>query len=208
VVLRTAVGLMALLLAVQLFYPGDKLLPFARVEGVAVSGWKKTDAAELLNKRSAEQRINVALGKATDSYDTPKPTDIGLKVTHDSQVKAASYPWYMRLIPTSIVWFGLVQTERPPTYVFDDAAARDYLTTKIGKGCVIPAKDATLRLETESLKVVAAKSGGTCQEDEAVASLGKLQPRLGQTAKVTIPVTVIAPNVGDDEAKALADKLN
>lgn len=208
IVIRTAVAVIGLILAIQLFYPGGKLLPFASVDGVSVSGWSKKDATKLLDERSAQQRIAVALGKTSDSYDTPRPSDIGLKVSHKEQINQASYPWYMRIIPTSVLWFGLLQDEKAPDYRFDEAVAKDYLTAKIGSGCVIPAKDATLRLQDDSLVVVRAKSGGTCQEADAVAVLKKVQPRLNKPARAVIPVTIIAPNVGDDEATQLADRLN
>lgn len=207
-VVRCLIGVAGIILALQLVYPGDKLLPFASVDGVSVSGWNKTDAVKLLDERSAAQPIAVSLGKAGDSYDTPKPGDIGLKVSHGQRIDQAAYPWYLRVIPTSLLWFGLLQGETAPAYTFDESAAKDYLTATIGKGCVIPATDASLRLESDRLVVVPAKSGGACQEDQAVATLAKLRPRLNQPAQVTIPVTVIAPNVGDDQAKQLGDKLN
>ena len=208
IVLRIGGATVLGILLLQLLYPAERMLPFAQVESIAVSGWAKKDAIWHLDDLASRQAIEVSLGKSGDSYDAAKPSDIGLGVGHESSVEGAKYPWYMRLIPTSLLWFGLLQREDAPSYTFDKDMAKQYLTQKIGKGCVIPAKNATLKRAGDSLSVVPATAGGTCQEDEAVATLSRIKPRLGEPARVHIPVTVIAPAVGDDQAQTLANQLN
>lgn len=201
-------GLAAVLILVQLFYPAGQMPLFATVDGVSVGGWDKADAVRELDKRAANQRIAVSLGKVSDEYATPLAADMGVAVSNQVRIDQATYPWYLRLIPTSLVWFGLLQKEQAPQYAFDEVRAKEYLNQKIGEGCVIPAKDATLKLTDEALTVVPAKSGGSCDEASAVKVIGRARPRIDTPASVTIPVTVIAPAVGDDAARRLADTLN
>jgi len=206
--LRVGGGVLALLLVIQIFYPGDKMPLFAHVDGVDVSGWNKKDAAKRLDKLAAEQPVRVVLGASSDRVDSPKPGDIGLSVSHQARINAADYPWYFRIIPTSLLWFGPLQTETAPKYTIDNDKVKAYVTAKLGADCKIPPVDATLKAGSEGLSVVHAKSGGTCQMDQAVAALSSPRPLANKPATVRIAVNVIAPNVGDNEAKKLADKLN
>jgi beta-lactamase class A len=207
-IIRSGVVVVGLLLIVQLLYPGSKLLPFVQVDGVAVGGWDKKDAIWQLNYISKNQPIELSLGKSSGSYDTPKPGEVGIEVAHDEQVKSLQYPWYLRIVPSSLLWFGAIQAEREPNFMFDNAVAKEYLTKKIGKNCVIPAKNATLRVDGEALEVVPATSGGTCQEEQAVAAISSLRPRPNDPVRLVVPVTVIAPMVGNDSAEQLAEKLH
>ncbi|MES2876009.1 MAG: serine hydrolase [Patescibacteria group bacterium] len=201
-------GIVVVLLLVQIFYPGDRLVPFSSIDGVTLGAQTKSDAAKQLDDLSSKQSLRLSLGKFEESFDQPKPSDIGLRVSHADQVKAADYPWYLRIVPSSLLWYGLIQSDDAPKYTYDRAKAASYITTKLGQDCTIPAKDATLELKGETLNVVAAKAGGDCETAEAVKAIVAAKPRLDQPALVTVPVTVIAPAVGDDEAKRLADGLN
>lgn len=200
-------GLIGLLILVQIFYPGGRMPLFATVDGVSVSGWDKKDAARELDERYQKQRITISLGKVDDDYDTPLAADLGITTSNKARIEQATYPWYIRLIPTSLVWFGALQSEQAPSYSYNDAKAKEYLGKKVGEGCVIPAKDATLQLNGDALSVVPAKSGGKCDEQTTVKIIARAAPRINKPSAVTIPVTVIAPTVGDDEAKRLADTL-
>jgi beta-lactamase class A len=206
--LRISAGLIGLLLLVQIFYPGDKMPLFARVDGVDVSGWNKKDVVERLNALSAEQPVTIALGTINDRFDNPKPSQIGLTVSHQTRIDSANYPWYVRIIPTSLVWFGPLQTESAPKYNVNHDKARDYLAGKLGSDCRIPSVDATLKTATDGLLVVPAKAGGTCLMDRAVAAVSSAKPLPNKPATVHISVDVTAPNVGDSDAQKLADTLN
>jgi len=208
VLIKGGIGLVAVLLLVQLFYPSGQMLPFARVDGVAVGAQSKADVIKRLDKQSAAQRLKVTFGKMTTAADTPLPADIGLTVKNGSRIDEANYPWLLRLVPTSIAWFGLLQQEAAPTYTFDKQKADEYLTAKFGETCTLPAKDATLKLSGERLSVVSSEPGGGCQKDQAISQLAGAKPRPNRPATVTVPVTVIAPSIGDTEAKRLADSLN
>lgn len=205
---RVGGGLLALLLLVQLFYPGDKMPLFATVDGIDVSGWSKKDVVRRLDSLSASQPITVALGAMNGQFDNPKPDEIGLRVSNEARIEATNYPWYLRIIPTSLVWFGPLQSEKAPTYKVDRSKTQAYVTAKLGQDCRIPATDATLKMSNDKLVTVPAKAGGTCAVDQAVGAIASVRPLVDKPATARISLNVIAPTVGDNEAKKVADKLN
>lgn len=197
-----------ILLVVQLFYPGDTLLPFSRIDGTQVGGMNKSEAAKLLDTKVAERRVTVALGKIDKNFDTPRPADFGASVSNEARVTKTSYPWYFRIIPGSLLWLGIFQSEDKPVYAFDQAKAQAYLAKKLGAECVIPAKDATLKLKDDTLEVVDSEAGANCDNADALKVLKSAEPHANRSIKLEIPATVIAPTVGNDDAKRLADQLN
>lgn len=208
VLLRLGGGLVGVIILVQLFYPGDRMPLFASVDGVDVSGWSKRDAINRLDTLAAGHKVNIRLSGSSEDYGSAKPAEFGLTISNKKRIETANYPWYVRIVPTSLLWFGLAQSEKAPEYSNDAAKATEYLRKSLGESCNIPPKDASLRLKDDSLEVVHAKSGGTCQEAAAVKALTSSKPDTKKTATITIPVDVTAPNVGDSEAETLASTLN
>ncbi len=208
VLIRIGGALVLLILLVQFVYPSDKLPLFSTVDGVNLSGWKKSDAVKHLESLSDKQATTIELGSINKQFDSPKPANFGLTVSHESRISSTGYPWYIRIVPTSILWFGLIQSEDAPTYTTDKAKAAAYVTAKLGENCSIAAKDATLRQSGDTLELVKSTAGGTCSVDEAVKALSSAAPVIGKDSTVTIPVDVTAPSVGDTSARKLAETLN
>lgn len=199
--------LFAIGMLVQLLYPADRLLPFAKVEGINMSAWQKKDAAWHLNNLSSNQEIAITLGNSDKPYSKVKPAKIGLKVLHNERISQSSYPWYLRIVPTSLLWFGVLQAEKPATYESDSKAAQAFLSDHLGESCNIPPKDATIKADEGKLTVVPAVDGGTCKKAQALTALGQVKPTTSQLATVKIPVEVTAANVTNAAAKDLADQL-
>lgn len=206
--LRAAGAIAVLLLVVQLLYPGDRLTLFAWIDGEHFGGQVKRDAVKQLDDAYDKERLNLSLGKYRTNYDTPLLADTGIKVSNEQRIEDASYPWYMRIVPTSLIWFGLLQDEKPPAYSFDENKAKSYLTGTVGEDCVIEPKDASLRLSEDQLSVVSAEAGGKCEFSQALSALKDSRPQINSDSEVVLPVSVVAPAVGDDDAKKLADLLN
>ena len=205
----SVIGLVILggFIVVQLFYPTDRLPLFASIDGLDVSGWKNKDAAWQLDHDMASQRIAVKLGDAKASYDKALPSDIGLKVENSSRLATRDYPWYLRLVPTSLLWYGFVQPDGQPRYETNKKVAKAYLNNKLGKSCDIPAKNATLIYKDDTLQLVSAIDGGKCDESEALASLTAVRPRLDAPSSVTIPVKTVKPSINDEQATKVKGQL-
>lgn len=207
VLIRSGMGLFVLLMLVQFFYPGSHLPLFASIDGVNVGGWSKDDAVRRLNALSKKQKIAITLGEAGEVYTHVNPHEIGLTVSHKTRVQYSTYPWYLRIIPTSLFWFGPFQAEKPATYASDKGKVEAFLKNDLGASCNIPPKNASLKFSDDKLAVVPATDGGTCNQRDALAALGSAQPVVNEAATVTIPVKVTQPKVNDQAAKKLAESL-
>jgi beta-lactamase class A len=181
---------------------------FASVDGVYVSGWSKDDVVERLNTLSAKQKIEVTLGDAEKAYSTVTPEQIGLTVSHTERIQGSRYPWYLRIVPTSLIWFGPFQAEEPANYRTNKQEVLAFLKNDLGESCSIPPKNATLQLSGSELAVVSATNGGTCQQAKAIEALSSASPIVNKSAKVVIPVKKTYPKVTDSTAQELADALD
>lgn len=206
--LKIGGGLAALLLVVQVLYPGDRMPLFASVDGVSMSGWSKSDAVKALDESYEKERLTILLGEINSNRDTPTLGQAGITVSNEERIDQIAYPWYLRIVPTSLLWFGVLQSEKPPKYSVKEDTTKSYIVSKIGENCVINAKDATLRLQDSKLTVVPAAPGGTCNLDDAVKAFKAARPMLNANSTVTIPVAIVAPKIGDDDAKRLMESLN
>lgn len=200
-------GVIVVVLLIQLFYPSDRMPLFASVDGVGMSGQSKKDVIKKLDQLSGRQELTIVLGNTGQSYGHVKPADIGMTISNEKRVNDADYPLYMRLVPSSIVWFGLLQDEQAPKYSVQKDKTAQYVTSKLTASCLIEPKNAGLKLEGSSLKVTPSKLGGTCSFDTVVGKLAALRPVINKPAAVTVPVKATQPMVKDEVAKKLAENL-
>lgn len=181
---------------------------FARVDGVALGGWAKADAIKRLDALSREQNLNVQLGEDRTAALFVKPGDIGVTVSHADRINNSSYPWYLRIIPSSLFWFGPFQSEKPASYATNTTKATSFLKKQLGESCKIAPKNASLKRSNNTLTVVPAKDGGSCDKNEALGRLLAAKPVINTQTTVEIPVKTLRPNVTDDTAEKLAKELN
>lgn len=199
-------GLLALTLLVQIFYPGDRLLPFATIDGKSLSATKKSDAIRQLNTAYANHTIDIYMGTSGKPVTTSKLSAADIHVDNTKRVNQLTYPWYMRLVPTSLLWYGLRQNTTPmPTFGdnFDD-----YVSKYLMPSCQEKPVDATLKAADAKLTIVPAKSGGQCEQADVMASIKKITPVLTKPTTIRVARKEIAPAVTDATAKAKADELN
>lgn len=201
-------GLLAVLLLVQIFYPSGKLLPFTTIENISVSGWAKKDAIWQLDHEYANSKVDVYFGLAKTAYRSPQPKEIGVTVSNDQRVSDISYPWYLRIIPSSLLWGHLViNTDESPSYGRDTNIIAAYITKELGESCSVAAKNASLEVKGGALKIIESADGGTCTLDDVTEKLSAAQFDLTDKMRVTVPVTVVPPAVSDDDARILSDTI-
>lgn len=189
-------------LIVQVFYPGNKLLPYQNIDGLALGGNTYQQAAERLDAAYADKKIEVFLQNNSKPVSSPKLAEAGIKVSNSDRLKQYTYPWYLRLVPSSIFWSGGSKAE--PKVEFTNKTD-DFITTKLMKECQIAPVDATLKAEGDKLSVVSAKAGGECNPDTVKKEFTAVKPVLNQATKVSISVKELPFEVANDEAKAAGD---
>lgn len=195
------------LMIFQIVYPNSRMLPEATVDGVAVGGLRKDEAAKELNEAYGDVQLKIFFGKNDAAFLEPKIKDVGISVVNDERIDQMQYPFYLRIIPTSIFWAnGLIKPSNLE-YAYDKQKIQTYTQSKVGDSCTIPAQDATLKLIDSQLQVVPSVPGGECDITQFQQILAETQPKGGEN-NVRIDSTDVPAKVDDDKARQLADMLN
>lgn len=195
----------------QIVYPGTRLLPGAQVDGVAVGGMRKDEAAKKLNELYGEVEMSIFFGRNDAAFMKSKLKDMGINVVNDERVAQMNYPAYLRFIPGSIFWANGMIRPGGLEYAYDKEKIQFYTEGKVGDTCTIPARDATLKLVDSQLQVVPSMPGGECDITEFQKALSEARPVAATGAKennLRIESTETPAAVDDEKARSLADALN
>ncbi len=202
-------GILVLFLLVQLLYPNNRLLPFTSVDNLGFSGWSKSDVVKALNGRYQTAPISLYFGMAEKAYRTPKPSDIGLSVNNTNRVNNMNYPWYMRLVPTSLLWGNFViQPSKSPDFSHNSVVLGGYIKRELGDSCNVQPTNATINIVSGKLEVVKSVPGGTCNPADVIKLIMSVTPSITTPNKVIIPVKIIPAAIKDNDAQTLAKKID
>ena len=194
------------MILVQLFYPPNTLLPYTKIDGISVAGKTKQQAIDTLNTAYANHTIAIYMGSGTKPVTSPKLSAVDGSVDNTARINDMSYPWYMRLVPTSLFWSGRKVAATPaPKF---GAKFVDYVNKKLMPDCQQPPVNATLKATGGTLSVVPSVIGGTCSEVDVISSIKSARPTLTSQTSVKVARNEEKPAVMDDAAKELADTLN
>lgn len=195
----------AVLIIAQFLFPTDRLLPFAKVDGLSASGWLKKDASWVLEKQIATSKIAIQRGNEKEVYASVPSTKLG--VSAKDGTKDVDYPWYARLVPTSLLWYGLLPQTSTYTYSYDDKTIAGFITKDLAE-CQLAPQNATLSYNNKKLFVVLAKNGGVCNKTDVQKAIKKLQPKAqGGSSELSFPATITPPKITDADARAIKTSL-
>lgn len=206
------VGLLILLIAgnivYQVAYPSQALPPGVVIDGLAAGKTSKGDLINKLNDAYGNIKVEIFFGNATVPHKTPLAKEIGIQVDNAERLKNASYPLWLRLVPTSIWWASNLVSIGEPLYNYDKVAIDQYTLKELGADCKIPPKNANLKLEDDRFAVIKSVPGGTCNIVEFTSAVQKA--KLGKSSKYTIrtPIQEVDAPVTNKIAQELADRLN
>ena len=198
--------LLAIIIIGQLLYPTDRLLPFAKLDSVAAGGWTKSDAVWELENRITKQDLPVYRGEEDEVYLESHAADIGIEVDAEGAVKEVDYPWYMRLVPSSLLWYGNFQAVSTYEYSFDEVKTREFIKTKLS-GCNLAPQNASLEYRDKALHVLEANNGGQCEASEVITAADALRPVVSRQSELKFPATITEPKVTDEDAEKLKTEL-
>lgn len=202
-----AASLLGIIIAVQIFFPADHLLPFARIDNRDVGGWQKKDAAWEINTAIAKTTIPVHRGNEDSIYLRETPATLGISIDSMSAIKSVSYPWYMRLIPSSIVWYGLQEDASDYTYTYDAAKTEAFIKEKLAS-CKLAPQNASLVYKDTMLELMPSKNGGVCAPKDVTNAVEQLRPTVSAPANLTFPATITPPLITDNDANKVKRYLD
>ncbi len=205
-------AILLLLLLIQLAYPGDRLVPMQRVDEVSYGFAKKDSVIKSLDDRYNNTSAQLYFGEAKKPQFTPKLKDIGLAVENDERIQQLTYPWYWRIVPSSIVWMHYLSDVKQPNYRQSDTALERYLVSELKGSCEVAPKNATAKIVGAKVVVVPGQDGGVCKEQDVRKTLSSLRPSLPKQPRVRIsmdprPAALRSPDVQPIVA-TLNDKLS
>jgi beta-lactamase class A len=192
----------------QLVYPASRLLPFTTVDSIAVGGKNKSDVVKQVDTAYSESTINVYFSNATKPYRSSPSKDIGLNTSNNDRIQAMNYPWYLRIVPSSLLWAHfIVKPTDNPTFNHDNAVLTNYIATQFGQDCSIVPQDATLSVNGVTLQVVPSSPGGTCNTNDLTTKLQSAKPTIGSPTRIAISGKELPASVSDSAAQQLADHI-
>lgn len=199
-------GLWGAIIVAQLLYPWNSL-PFGiNVSGIEIGGKSIEQAEKLLNKKYSSTPVQLYFGDSERAYREPKPSDLGLNIDSGPTVKSVKYEIWQRLLPFSILWVKLINSADPPSYQYDEAVTKKYVTGEFGKSCNVEPANATVESSDGKLRVVSATDGGKCDFDTVMTQITNLKPTLGQSS-VRIGIDPRPAKITDKQAAEYITEL-
>lgn len=208
VIILVAAGILALLVLVQIVYPQSVLPPLTSIDGIDVGGNTKPAATLKLDIAYANKTIDIYFSENDTPSVSPKLGDIGLTARNKERIKNSDYPWYLRIIPGSLVWVHLLGgTNGSPLYERNDEVRMSYIRSTFGETCRVNERNATLAVKDGQLELVKGQVGGICVLRDVDAALSTVEPRVGESTKVLAPVEEILPAISDQDATDMQNKI-
>lgn len=193
-------GLLVLIVLVQLFYPGNRLLPLQKIDESSYGLNEKSEAVKALDATYKRTSLQLYFGDAAKPQFTPKLGEFGLTASNSKRIDELKYPWYMRLVPTSILWAHLIYPPTPPDYTRDEKRLDKYLATELDGSCSVAPQNATAKVADGTIVVVPEVDGGVCKESDVRSALMGLKVTLPAEARARVamdprPAPLRAPDV-------------
>ncbi len=206
-VLVTGVVLLAVMIAIQCAYPSDRTVIGAEVDTIPVGGMSAAAAKDRVQLAHLNAEVKIYFGDTKTAYKTPTAKSLGVSVNSQDAVQRVTYPWWLRLIPTSLWWAHAVTGDQRSDIAHNNSNLQAYITKELGQSCSVIPKNATITAKDNKLVLVPAEDGGTCKREDVVASILKVVPSAVKDNTVRVPMTVIKPTIDDNAVKQLITQL-
>ena len=187
----------------QVIYPGDMLPINAYIDGIAVGGKTRVDAAKKLDE--AYQHYSVQLVGDGETIATPTLEKLAMQAHNTERLENISYPWYWRIVPLSLLWWQPNVSGSPRITMTDQT--KQYIDSTIMPVCKRAPVDAGLKASDGALHVVSSRRGGECERSAVEHSIGAINPILTVKTSIAIPMKGVEPDVSTKEAEIVQKNL-
>ncbi|NCU39138.1 hypothetical protein EOL96_09005, partial [Candidatus Saccharibacteria bacterium] len=185
---------------IQLLYPSNQTLPFAKLGGQAVGGQTKNELAATLQQQLAEYQVVFVAG---DNSETIPLNDIGATVDADVFIEQAhSYPILYRILPFSIFWYDTIPSEY--LVLFKNGVLEEK-GGAVSKKLTSPPKDASIELdENGEITVTPAKDGYVIDAaDIMAAAQGATYDTATKEQRIVVDAPTEAPSITNTDVAAV-----
>jgi hypothetical protein len=148
------------------------------------------------------------LADSEESFKTIRPDDFGLEIDNTKRINAVEYPWYIKIIPTSLFWWGVAMPMSGPSQEFDDDQLQKFVDKYFGMPCHVEPRDAMLRIDGSSIDIEKSSIGGACYQSVVKDSLKNVKFASPSSATVRIDLTVEQPSITTADATSLAMEVS
>ena len=198
------IGLVIVTIVVlQLVYPADKLLGSVTVDGIDVGGKSKQEAIKILDSAYADKQVKLFASGGKEPVATAKLSQMGVTVSNQQRVEGMNYPWQMRLIPTSMWWYGRTIATGEVKYSSNEEKIKSFAVEKFGEECLVAPKDPSVKVIDNKLTVVKGEDGGQCEMDDVVENIAKVQVELGKPVDLYLDMTPLVSGIDIKEMENL-----
>lgn len=191
-------GIMMLIVLLQLVYPADRALPFARLQGEPVGWMSRSEIEQKLLREYAPITVTTTIH---DKKAVTRLPQTGITIDNDKTTGGlTAYPWYLRLIPLSIVVSGAVTNQSVVAGV-DDERFAEYASERM-RECEIAPKNAAVMLKDNEIVLDPAKDGQDCSQKSIRDQLLAL-PLTKQGVTTRIQTTAKKPKRSDKAVESV-----
>ncbi len=184
------------------------MLPWQKVDGRHASWQQKSELAKKLDDEYSRRTLALYFGDAKKPQYSPKLAEFGLKVENSNRLDQTVYPWYLRIVPTSILWAHRVVAVPEPRYERIDAKLTEYLTKQLGGSCQVAPVNATAEIKKDKVIAVDEEKGGTCKEADVKKALQHVTPRLDKDTTARVAMSPIPAKLTKKDVQPVVDTLN
>ena len=201
VALSTLVFLL-LAVAVQLIYPRDVTVPFAKINGANYGLSTTVQIEKILHQRLMEATLDLSMRGEVKEYSV---AEMGGDLDFDATAGLLiDYPLKLRLIPFSVLFHTpdvkVLEVE------FDDSRL-DRFVSDYSKESNTESVDASVGIEDGGIVVNPAAEGHVVNGDALKSKVRKQDFRLDERSTMSVPVSALSPEVSNADIDVVYDQL-
>lgn len=183
VAIKTGIGIVGIIIAVQLLYPYGRGLPFAAIAGVSVHMATHERMAEVISEKFAVTKVKLVLDSATAvEFELPRA---GAEPNTEAMIaKISDYPLWQRFIPGSII---LRSSQVVTADIFyTNTPFKEFIDAKTKELTFAP-QNARLAIKEGRLVANEAIEGSEVDSTALLETISKAELVLGDSTEVIVP---------------------
>jgi hypothetical protein len=181
--------ILAGIIAFQLAYPSDRGLLLASVAGKSVRFSSHDEMAKVITEAFSSSKVKLAVGN-------DKSVEFDLKAagaepnTEQMILRLSDYPWWMRLLPGSLLWQS--QNLAVADVYYTGQPFKEFIQAK-SKDLNFPPQNARLAIKDGKLTTDEAVEGSEVKLEDLLNTITKANVLLGATTTIQAPAKRTSP---------------